>query len=824
MRFVEMVLGIPKIWMDLLISCLASLNLKILNSTSLRLGLGKNDEHSKYLIEATDNTSDNDFDSQGETSEMILDDTSGYFMLQPEELLKNREFLLHNNNNLVRQISQEAWDKIAFPAEVLDLLFAKFIAIFSILLFSLGLGFSLSLLFRWLQPEGNIKCNKRRAKNEVATHIQSELDHRVDCDVNLRGISLRSENTSKNNQKYTTPHNESQASNAAEYSDTTVEIRSTPFFHDHIPEFPRSVLRDITNMRDSQKIKSCKKNEKFLSQIVPFTTRNNSNDENFIQGDFSSLRVPDMNSDLEIMIAGICVSNIRPKTQTRSVSSYIDQSQNLHRINYSKPNSSISDELKRNPLLTSDLLTEPAARLQNVDAESRENVYNDTREDSAGETENSQHHSYTKKKSTKRDIYVNDISLNKTEDLNRDQQPEISVFATHPLTKENQPIEILHLSSNKENQVEHNANTSISKNNRNLEEPVSKFVLNKQILKLLEDECSKSSEYFDNEPQNAINFAELDDYLTSMIEDFDRSDSLVENRIEEQLESIKREDENLFSIIIIFRFILSNDVKDDQIALKEIFRMHKYLTGQYMPDFLKMINKDKQSFTKSLLLLIRDYLTFLESNEVSALEYKVYLKSLLNLLGLDDKMNSMLSECLYEIVIALDTRMLERIFFPIVEEIKNERFDYKTYEVLMGCLKYYLCFNKVIVTEQLIDHPEENKIKTCGYQIILHVNQLIAKIVEHIKAPRITRIFHSDHKRLKIPASHNSLIQELTDTYLVIVEVFINNDKVPPSIQYELLTTFITQTYKQIQILVETDTRVLDPPILRELQISYDIK
>ena len=144
----------------------------------------------------------------------------------------------------------------------------------------------------------------------------------------------------------------------------------------------------------------------------------------------------------------------------------------------------------------------------------------------------------------------------------------------------------------------------------------------------------------------------------------------------------------------------------------------------------------------------------------------------------------------------------------------------------LKCLKYYICFNKSSIIDELTANPMENKVKCCGYQLVRLLLSNILKIICISQRSNIPKLVTSDLKYSNSESTNTStdpLILELIDTYLVIVEIFLNNDKIPSAIQYELLSSFITKIYTQIKPFVENDLRTLDPPILKELQIHFDL-
>lgn len=144
----------------------------------------------------------------------------------------------------------------------------------------------------------------------------------------------------------------------------------------------------------------------------------------------------------------------------------------------------------------------------------------------------------------------------------------------------------------------------------------------------------------------------------------------------------------------------------------------------------------------------------------------------------------------------------------------------------LKCLKYYICFNKLSIIDELTANPMENKVKCCGYQLVNLLLSNTLKIIRISRRSNIPKNMTTNPKNTNSPTINTSidpLILELIDTYLVIVEIFLNNDKIPSAIQYELLSSFITKIYTQIKPFVESDSRTLDPPILKELQIHFDL-
>lgn len=354
-----------------------------------------------------------------------------------------------------------------------------------------------------------------------------------------------------------------------------------------------------------------------------------------------------------------------------------------------------------------------------------------------------------------------------------------------------------------------------------------KFVLSQTTVPLVSNEELDPSIFFD-----------LYDYL-SLLDINDRLESLkilsreYENDSQQVMHLIELEILNLCStsnefeiqdIVKTLHYIISSEYDGNNPNVSKVIQIYNNSLKRHIHDLLALL---RTPFAEKIVVLLCDYLSFADNNKVDIKTYNNCLETIIESTEFNKEAYKTISNSACIMVCALDFTMLPYTFFIIFDHVfMEEKYKPSKQITALKCLKYYICFNKLSIIDELTANPMENKVKCCGYQLVNLLLSNILKIIRIFRRSNIPKKMTPNPKNSNSPSINTSidpLILELIDTYLVIVEIFLNNDKIPSAIQYELLSSFITKIYTQIKPFVESDSRTLDPPILKELQIHFDL-
>lgn len=271
------------------------------------------------------------------------------------------------------------------------------------------------------------------------------------------------------------------------------------------------------------------------------------------------------------------------------------------------------------------------------------------------------------------------------------------------------------------------------------------------------------------------------------------------------------------------QYIFSTEYNGDNPSIPKIIQMY---SNSFKSHLDKLIGLLQTQFGETIVLLICDYLSFADNNKITIETYNYCLEAIFESIESNIDCCKILSNSACIIVCALDFKMLEYTFFQIFNQIfTNRTLQMNKLIAALSSLKYYICFNKKNILEELAANPMENKVECCGYKLLNLLASNSANILQLAQKYKIKKKSQISkyHKSLAGKSNTNPLILELIDTYLVIIEIFLNNDQVPSAVQYEFLSSFITRIYTELKPIVEQDTRTLDPPLLKELQVYFEL-
>jgi len=357
---------------------------------------------------------------------------------------------------------------------------------------------------------------------------------------------------------------------------------------------------------------------------------------------------------------------------------------------------------------------------------------------------------------------------------------------------------------------------------------VPKFELSQTTMPLVANKEHNPSIFFDC--YDYLGFFDTDDRLKSL----DSLSHKYDNELQQVIQLIELEILNLCSTSNEFemqdtvkklQYIITREYDGDNPNISKVIDLYSDSLKRHIHELTALL---KTPFAEIIVALICDYLSFAEDNKIDIETYNHCLGTIIESTEYNKEFYKSISNSACLVVCALDFKMLPCTFSVIFDHIfmeENQKQPGKQITTLK-CLKYYICFNKLRIIEELTTNPMENKFNCCGYQLINLLLSNIPKIIRIAQKSSIPYKLIPTQKHTDLPSSNaniDPLILELIDTYLVIVEIFLNNDKIPSAIQYELLSSFITKIYIQIKPIVECDWRTLDPPILKELQIHFDL-
>lgn len=270
-------------------------------------------------------------------------------------------------------------------------------------------------------------------------------------------------------------------------------------------------------------------------------------------------------------------------------------------------------------------------------------------------------------------------------------------------------------------------------------------------------------------------------------------------------------------------YIISIEYNGDDPNIPSIINMYNECIKIHINQLIQLLSTPSYD---SMLQFLRDYLSFADNNKIELEIYKTCLEAMFQIMETKDNPNKLISKSIYIVVCALDSKMLQNTFFTVFNEMFTDKTSCPSKQLcVLESLKYYICFNKTKIVRELVENPIANKVNCCGYQLIKLLTSNIGNIISSSQMSKLPRI-SSCPRYYKTPPINSSccpVLLGLIETYLAIVEVFLNNNLIPSPIQYDLLSSFITKLYSLIKPIAENDLRELELPIIKELQIHHDL-
>lgn len=322
-------------------------------------------------------------------------------------------------------------------------------------------------------------------------------------------------------------------------------------------------------------------------------------------------------------------------------------------------------------------------------------------------------------------------------------------------------------------------------------------------------------------PNESSRIIKLDD-LEILLKDYAASESLGKLIIQLEILQLFNTDSRSNELIHKIRFLLSTDFRPHNTLMIEIVQIYRLCLEQYLLKLIELISEERLEFSQSLLLLIRDFLTYKNPLKISLHDFKEYLRGLLNHVNNNEALNDSLSSCITSAIISIDYELLSQTFFGLFNDIFSTKSNINQQIIFMKGIKYYICFNRSLIISELAENPNANKIKTSGYLLI----QLFAKNIDNgiESARRESNKKRFNARKNKCAIVKNPLMLEIVELYLVFIEIILNDDKVPTPIQYEMLTNFLSPIYSKLKNALEYTNYCLEPPILKELQVNIHLK
>ncbi|KAG2732235.1 hypothetical protein G9P44_004652 [Scheffersomyces stipitis] len=258
--------------------------------------------------------------------------------------------------------------------------------------------------------------------------------------------------------------------------------------------------------------------------------------------------------------------------------------------------------------------------------------------------------------------------------------------------------------------------------------------------------------------------------------------------------------------IEILRFLVANDHDIRVSSLHKKKKKFERLIEEHISEFINVLYTGNYIVMRYVILLLRDYITNCKSNQIEIEDYNRIMTGLIEENYYNKALNEIIESSLFSIMVALHPSMLSAtIFFIFNELLVDPILDLRKVKLMLQGIKFYICFNKDILIEQLNNAPEEEKIKTGVYQIMRCLCNT-------------TRIISVD-KQFKGGVSsitENSLQKEIIDFYLLILEVFIDSKSISKVQKIEFLDHFVTRAYSELQPLIHGDPRQLRKPSMQD--------
>ncbi|KAK6456337.1 uncharacterized protein RJT20DRAFT_128192 [Scheffersomyces xylosifermentans] len=344
---------------------------------------------------------------------------------------------------------------------------------------------------------------------------------------------------------------------------------------------------------------------------------------------------------------------------------------------------------------------------------------------------------------------------------------------------------------------------------------IEKFQLNPKFIRLLRNSDRQDThlEYFDSLLPYSDNFQGEED-LEEWIE---KSATREECESEVQLIFDQEQTTELkVKIIERVRFLITREFQEVNVKFSEKLIMYMSLIDEYKANFMELLNKGDSVIVHYVVLLIRDYLTYGDSNKINVEDFNKYINALLDASSNDDlNKNGSITNSLFSIIVALDRRMLPNTFFCIFDQLfQEESLQKRKLIPMLQCLQYYLCFNRNLLVEEF-SNSDGNTTNTGAYLIIRILHGATSRTMQTCGKSN-TKSFSPNYTP-QVEVLDSCLAFELLELYLIILEIFVKPKLIFSSTKSELLLNFINNIYEQLISLVDFDPRVLEPPILSEL-------
>lgn len=348
------------------------------------------------------------------------------------------------------------------------------------------------------------------------------------------------------------------------------------------------------------------------------------------------------------------------------------------------------------------------------------------------------------------------------------------------------------------------------KNKESFFNPVENYTLNGDLEMLLaSDSRVSSSRIFDIGESFDWDVLKLKEILDLF--DQDKAELKRVRKDIEMLDTIDDKEKVLQQV----RFFLYMSFEDEH--FNEVSNHCMKWVPDHIDQIIRIIGEEKESTSIQGILVLRDYLTFASKYQVSVSHFNYCFLKLIEVMVIDPQFKEVITKSICTIVVALDSTMLESTLFTIIENQFQSPIQQTPKQViLLRCMKYYICFNKDSIVEELVQESYVNKSKTCAFRMLRLLNTSLETKMESPMKSKIPTI-RRHLKQLPCSSLNTSFKLELIDLYLIFVDVLLNGNRISPSVQYELLTEHISKFYELVKPLVESEFKKLPPPELKEL-------
>lgn len=208
---------------------------------------------------------------------------------------------------------------------------------------------------------------------------------------------------------------------------------------------------------------------------------------------------------------------------------------------------------------------------------------------------------------------------------------------------------------------------------------------------------------------------------------------------------------------------------------------------------------------EELVKLLRDYVSFGNKNQMRGETFALCLRTLFVALEECEHQQRLIAESVCIVICSIDFKLLRETFFPFFREKFNQpKMNARNRSTLLMSLKFYLLLNKDEIYMELSFNPVQNKSESIAFQILTLLKEAFEKTVP-LTEPKESTL-------------GNDLIRELLNTYEVIDTLFLNDPRVPSSIQYELLELLIMDMFHKVKRIDKNER--LKEPCLKHLAAS----